>query len=171
MGARSGIGMKMLVMAMAGLIAAGAGGWFLLDAGMRPPVADWAAWEERHARERELHEVSLFSYVYPATGEGERPSVAVMLTVGVKGRGGLDGFCNAMPLLREAVLRVFDGSSRDIRSQGSLDRLSGPLRSALNGVVPGSPVQSVEARVLLDAGVGGAASYRTDRACREFVSS
>jgi hypothetical protein len=169
--------MKTLVMAMAGaglMVAGGAGGWFLMGGEIGVSSANPVAEGELWAREREFHEVSLFSYVYPATGAAERQSVAVMLTVGVKGRSGLGGVCNAMPLLREAVLRVFNDAAPDLHRktpQGQLDRLSKPLRRALNGVVPGNPVQTVDARVLMDAGIGGAASFQTDRTCREFVSS
>ena len=162
----------------AGIVAAAGAAWYVAgpDGGTAraaPSAAEAAADAER-ARSAQRHEVALFSYAYSAAGGAQRSSLPVVVTLDVKGRDGLGAVCNAMPWLREAVLRVFGAApvivTRRARD-GALAPLSAPLRDEINRIVAGGPVQGVRAQLLRDAAAGGAAARRTDDACREFVES
>jgi hypothetical protein len=121
-----------------------------------------------------MHQLSVFSYVYPASGGSGRYSTPVMLQLEVKGSDGVNAICNSMPRLKEAVLRVFGTSQMAIQPRSraaELARFATPLRHAINGQIPGQPVKNVQAALLMDAGIGGAAARKTDDICREYVNS
>lgn len=161
-----------LASAVVGLLAAGsAGGWFLFaaEAGASPRQAlmEQAKAAGGHGiREADIHQVALFSYVDPAPGTYERSSMPVMLTLDVRGRDGLRAFCRAIPRLNEVMLRVFEQPYPRGGKDG-LAAFSEPLKAAINKSLAGEPVARVTAGYLWDAGVGGAASFRTDGMCRD----
>ncbi|MPY71658.1 MAG: hypothetical protein GEU92_16415 [Alphaproteobacteria bacterium] len=156
------------------LLAAGGGGWFFLGHDNGPTPEQVAAARALWLRNEEMHEMSVFSYIYPAAGGSDRYSLPVILKLGVRGSAGVDAICNSMPRLREAVLRVFGTAQVSLQSRSrssELDRFAKPLRRAINRQIPGSPVKQVETAVLVDAGVGGAAARLTDDMCRPYVNS
>jgi hypothetical protein len=172
---------KKLIFGVVGvlLLAAGGGGWFVLSHENGPTPEQIAAAKAAAARalwlrNEEMHEMVVFSYIYPAAGGSDRYSLPVILKLGVRGTAGVDAICNSMPRLKEAVLRVFGTAQVSLqpRSRSSeLARFTTPLRRAINRQIPGAPVKQVETTVLVDAGVGGAAARLTDDMCRPYVNS
>jgi hypothetical protein len=112
-----------------------------------------AAERARFAREDEIHDVAVFSFLPQGRRDGGAQAVMVRLQLG--GSKGLMALCAERPRVEEALLRAFAGGG-----------LHAPIVEAVNDVLPDRPVRSARATPMRNMMAGGRASYETDQACR-----
>jgi hypothetical protein len=168
----------LIAVGVVGLAAAGGGGWFFMGRDTGPSPEEVAAAKEAEAKlfwkkNEEMHKISVFSYVQPASGGYSNRAVPFVVHLDVKGGDAVDALCNSMPRVKETLLRVFGtaigGHSRDRGAE--LARFCYPLQQALNAQLGGRAITRVDAAMLVDAGRAGAAARETDQKCREYTES
>ena len=168
----------LIAVGVVGLAAAGGGSWFFMGRDAGPSAEEVAAAQEAEAklfwkRNEEMHQLSVFSYVQPASGGYSDRAVPIIVRLDVKGGDAVDVICNSMRRMKETLLRMFGTAITDhSRDRGSeLARFAYPLQQALNAQIGGRAITRVDAAMLVDAGVGGAAAWQTDDKCREYKES
>jgi hypothetical protein len=112
--------------------------------------------------ENRRHDLSVFSFM--SSPRGQTP---VLITLNVKGPKALTSFCEFQPKVDEAVLGVMMQAPSDQRDEKkALAAIQGPLRQAINEVLPGKPVRKVLTRSGRTASEFGPDLLRTKDACK-----
>lgn len=98
------------------------------------------------AAARNMHQVSVFSYVQD--WRGRNAAIPVLVTMNVKGDKSLVLFCDNVPRVQATVLRMLlSGTQRSTRKGAGLASLRDPLRRAVGGLFPARAMQGLDLKV------------------------
>ncbi len=121
------------------------------------------------AGDKDLHRLSVFSYIQDWRGRGG--AVPVLMTIRVQGGDALSAFCNNVPRVQARVLQTLLNGTRQAGNLGrGLGALQMPLRREMLRMFPEKSLQELALRVGRTPSEFTKDLTSTDDACRALKS-